>query len=538
MIDQKNGIYIDFNTDIVDSGIANQFSTNALEKSLKIVDGVGSSYQIDDIIPAGCIFVDVTNGIDTNKGLSPSNAVKTLGHALSLVENGYTIYLKNGTYNENNLTVANDISIVGESTYGVVLNGNNANTVLTVNSSCKVSISNLVIEGGSSSSEGGGILNRGDLYLSNLIIYGNTSVYGGGIYNYGRIHAYWCSFQYNHGILGAAYGADVETYTEMFNCTFTYNTVSNGSHDVYGDSLASCGGALFIAGNGKLSFCDFDNNTAFYGGAIAYQGEDTFDVIGCNFNGNSSLSAGGAIYTNNGTLNLIKSNFGGKYTGSPQAGTPNIANIGGAIYMDGSSMSQFNIPRLNINQCFFYGNTCKNPPNQFTGWNSQPYNNGGAIMLTGGKLFVEDSIFWGNTVASYNSNGGMGGAIYGVCGIGTNPYNGGSVSYRARIEIENSAFVNNTASTYSGGIVANSNVELKYGRYNYDTGNSLTVFYIASGASRVPNEYYGTAAPSLAGEKYYVGDICRNMGVTATTTPFWICTTSGSPGTWTAAPIL
>ena len=47
---------------------------------------------------------------------------------------------------------------------------------------------------------------------------------------------------------------------------------------------------------------------------------------------------------------------------------------------------------------------------------------------------------------------------------------------------------------------------------------------------------FGSAAPSSG--TWGQGDVCFNTAVTATTTPGWSCTTGGTPGTWTAWPVL
>ncbi len=44
------------------------------------------------------------------------------------------------------------------------------------------------------------------------------------------------------------------------------------------------------------------------------------------------------------------------------------------------------------------------------------------------------------------------------------------------------------------------------------------------------------AAPTTG--TWVVGDICWSTVVTTTTTPGWMCTTAGTPGTWTAIPVL
>jgi len=50
------------------------------------------------------------------------------------------------------------------------------------------------------------------------------------------------------------------------------------------------------------------------------------------------------------------------------------------------------------------------------------------------------------------------------------------------------------------------------------------------------NTTFGTAAPTDG--TWRVGDICRKTNTTSTTSPGWVCTTAGTPGTWTAMPNL
>lgn len=47
---------------------------------------------------------------------------------------------------------------------------------------------------------------------------------------------------------------------------------------------------------------------------------------------------------------------------------------------------------------------------------------------------------------------------------------------------------------------------------------------------------FGTAAPTSG--TWVRGDICYNTGVTSSTTPGWSCTSAGTPGIWTAWPVL
>jgi hypothetical protein len=47
---------------------------------------------------------------------------------------------------------------------------------------------------------------------------------------------------------------------------------------------------------------------------------------------------------------------------------------------------------------------------------------------------------------------------------------------------------------------------------------------------------FGATAPTTG--TWAVGDVCFSTAVTATTSPGWSCTTAGTPGTWTAWPVL
>jgi hypothetical protein len=60
-----------------------------------------------------------------------------------------------------------------------------------------------------------------------------------------------------------------------------------------------------------------------------------------------------------------------------------------------------------------------------------------------------------------------------------------------------------------------------------------------TGMIRDSNDWqYASAAPSSATNSWFVGDKVWNTSVTASTTPGWVCTTAGTPGTWTAMPVL
>jgi len=74
----------------------------------------------------------------------------------------------------------------------------------------------------------------------------------------------------------------------------------------------------------------------------------------------------------------------------------------------------------------------------------------------------------------------------------------------------------------------------------YDTGRLRTIYQFGGNCdaymwgSKVVT--WGTVAPTTG--TWAVGDTCWNTAPTASTTPGWVCTTAGSPGTWTAMTVL
>ena len=99
-----------------------------------------------------------------------------------------------------------------------------------------------------------------------------------------------------------------------------------------------------------------------------------------------------------------------------------------------------------------------------------------------------------------------------------NTINGVGTSGAFALTAPNILYADNTKLNTSGSDVLNGRA---YSRIFNAAGNVAT-----SGAS----------APTAGA--WLKGDICYSTAVTATTTPGWVCTTAGSPGAWTAMPVL
>jgi hypothetical protein len=158
------------------------------------------SYGFSNVAAASgdVIYVNGSSGNDSWNGLNSSyvdgiNGPKaTIGNAIGSVNNNGTVYIANGTYNENNINT--NMTIIGQSRDGTIINGTNTGTVFIVASGVDVTLSNLCIANGNNGNAGAGVFNNGNLTLLNSSFVDNNATYmmggghGGAIYNnYGNV---------------------------------------------------------------------------------------------------------------------------------------------------------------------------------------------------------------------------------------------------------------------------------------------------------------------------------------------------------------
>lgn len=219
-----------------------------------------------------------THGNDSWNGQSSywngtSGPKATIKSALSTASSGGIIYIANGTYNQNNITINKNMTIIGQSSKSTIINGMDKNTIFTI-SGATVLLDDLELTNGNSTSNGGAILNNGKLTLDNCNFVHNVATDNG----------------------GAVYSVNNTYYSNAENCIFTGNTAGNG------------GGA--VSNGNILTYCSFINNTASKGGAIS---DDNYDNLTATSNIflNNSAYLGGAITNDEGTMNLSYNMFYG-----------------------------------------------------------------------------------------------------------------------------------------------------------------------------------------------------------------------------------
>ena len=127
-------------------------------------------------------------GDDADDCLSWATACATLGGAISKASSGDTIYMAAGTYDDTNVFISKNLTIIGAGMDDTVLDGAADGRVMYISGSSVVSVSGLTVRNGSSQS-GGGIYHIGDgLTLDGVRLTGNTaSSTGGGLYAAGPL---------------------------------------------------------------------------------------------------------------------------------------------------------------------------------------------------------------------------------------------------------------------------------------------------------------------------------------------------------------
>jgi predicted outer membrane repeat protein len=163
-----------------------------------------------------------------------------------------------------------------------------------------------------------------------------------------------------------------------------YCTIEWGRKDGTINTLESAGGGLQIDFNNiTISNCTFQNNYAFFGGAIFVNATRSPSIDDCVFLGNTVREAGGAIYLYDGSASIISNSI---FDSNNAIGNLAVYYSGGAIQF-GQSISNAKV----IN-CTFVNNSSNHPGNAI-------------FSLSGGTLL--NSIFWGsaNQILFYYSTG-------------------------------------------------------------------------------------------------------------------------------------
>ncbi len=210
------------------------------------------------------------------------------------------------------------------------INGNATSRIFNIQSGAEVTIQYLIIENGSST-QGGGILNAGDLTIKNTLVGGNSATGafgdGGGIYNLGTLTisdnaavssntAAFGGGIYNQGGTVLVDGASINGNTATSGSGGGIRNWQNGLVTVRDSQIRDnhaddTGGGIRNIDTSRLFVENtwFENNTSFDGGGLHNEGEAYVHSSLLEGNDASTVwGTGGGIF-NGGTLTVINSTF-------------------------------------------------------------------------------------------------------------------------------------------------------------------------------------------------------------------------------------
>jgi uncharacterized delta-60 repeat protein/CSLREA domain-containing protein len=251
--------------------------------------------------------------------------------------------------------------------------------IFTINTGKTVTISNLTISNGSSTS-GGGILNQGTLTLNNCNIFGNTSTsFGGGIWNSsGALTLNDCN------VGGTGVGQPNTSGTSGSGrsgggiSSFGTLVINRGS--VVGNSR----GGILLNGTSTLNGAAVTNNTNDEGGGGGLSLFGTVSILNCLIANNvvtSGVGGGGILNTTDTNTVLVNTTITGNSTNGP----------GGGVWVINSSLTATNVTVTNNR--------------------ADSDNNGGGTEKGGGIHVSASQVLVHNSIIAGNFGGSLFGAI-------------------------------------------------------------------------------------------------------------------------------
>lgn len=175
-----------------------------------------------------------------------------------------------------------NLTFIGPGVTNLTIAGSGTNTgsVFTFNSNSVSTLSGLTIASGSSSNNGGGIVNFGSLTISQSLIASNNAAFnGGGIYNAGTLAITDSTVRANSTRAGFGGGICNDGVLQVMGCLIHGNLSYGGDADSYfgagGGGGGGFGGGLYTTNSATIINCTFSENAAVggNGGGVANYGQ-------------------------------------------------------------------------------------------------------------------------------------------------------------------------------------------------------------------------------------------------------------------------
>ena len=312
---------------------------------------------------------------DNNSALSSGYASGTYSDLNNAIKSNDEVYLTGNvtlTNSErysyiNGITISKSVTIDGQ---GYTLSGSNLARQFYVNKGYTLTLKNLIITGGLSSTYAGSIYlyDNSVLILENVTFIDTNSKYAAAIYGkaYNNLKIYNSNFiNCTSYSWGGAIGA--QNSTILIENTNFINDSSN----------TDIGGAIYSRDTSlTLNYCNFTSCNSTIGGAIA-QLNNTLTVNNCNFKYNNATYYGGAIYDIYSSLTVLLSNF--QY---------NYAIDGGALYVDNSTNLKIQNTNFTSNIAVLGGAIYLYQDNVFTNSNNLFTNN---YALNSTNIYIQNA---------------------------------------------------------------------------------------------------------------------------------------------------
>lgn len=485
--------------------------------------------------PLQTVYVS-TKGNDANIG-NRTHPFKTIKYAAGHVANNGTIFIQNGTYNENQITIKDSVNITGlnSNPNKITVTGNNKNGyIFNITSNSTVNIRNMAFKNTIiKNNNTGTITSYGVLSVQNCVFdndKSNSTYSASAIYARGYLLVSNCTVN-NNKVYKAQSSAIVNLGQRViiYNVKFTNNQATgsnvggpaiylfNSNATIYGSQFinnkaigtnASGGAVKILFGNMTVNHNTFKNNIVdggnyVVGGAIANLDAQLY-VLNTTFTNNTAkgekaVAGGGALYNQNSILLIYNSTFNQNQVTGTQA-------YGGVIYTYMTYASIVN-SKFNQNKVTATGNNSLGGAINFRGGTlTASYNRftnniakgktsyGGAIYFIGDKLNMTKTAFTSNT--ANGTSIGAAGAIYTYTNTTITNSNftsnkalgrangGGAIINIGNLTVHTSNFINNAASA-TGSEISNGG-----------TIKSLTGNYWGSTSPKWNTIFYGIKTPS------------------------------------------
>jgi predicted outer membrane repeat protein len=233
-----------------------------------------------------------------------------------------------------------NLTLKGAGSGSTIIDGNQAGSVFTISGGFTVLIADLTIKNGKgNTSIGGGLMNNGDVTLTNVALINNSGPFGSAIRNPSKLTLI-------NSVISNNTNSEAGTILSGGTLTIDKSTFSNNS--------TLNGGALYIAGGtATINNSTFSGNSSGDGGAIFATG--TVTIQNSTISGNSANNGGGLVTNDGATSNvtIVNSTIAGnsaqsgggikKYLGSVTLKNTIVAGNNGSNCVGGISSAGYNL---------------------------------------------------------------------------------------------------------------------------------------------------------------------------------------------------